>query len=209
MSSDPDTSKNANIAFTFTDENGTNINSDLEFSLGTTTGINQASIISLPSTVSIPLNNNANSSLPNSNVWYNDSNNRWQVLYFNRKTFDSNASTELSYQYININYTINNDSGNTSNTANLSGLLGTIDYSKVGLVSANMSQVFLGNWKIMPSGDGQSLLFRYSNAGTNPYTQRFSMDELYTKWDSTSYNNNTLHHISVPKDQQNPQPPQP
>jgi hypothetical protein len=83
----------------------------------------------------------------------------------------------------------------------------TVDYSKVGLVSANMSQVFLGNWRIMPSGDGQSLLFRYSAAGSNPYDMVVSLDQSKTNSNSPYYNNNILPHISVPLAGTNPSQP--
>jgi hypothetical protein len=50
----------------------------------------------------------------------------------------------------------------------------------------------------MPSGDGQSLLFRYVTNGSNPYTVSMSMDESQTSFSSTSNVNYIVPHLSVP-----------
>ena len=194
----PDASANSTITFSFTDEYGNTVN-DLAIAVGTSASQSSGS------NVVVPINDGSNV-VPSMNA-YNDGTNYWQYIFFNRISNSNNPNLESSYNKLNVSYSFGNVSGKPSNTKNLNGPLVTVDYSKVGLVSANMSQVFLGNWRIMPSGDGQSLLFRFAAAGQNPYDLVFSMDQANTAPDSTSYNNNTLQHISVPVPGANPAQP--
>jgi hypothetical protein len=192
----PDTAANSTITFSFTDEYGNAVN-DIALAYGTNASVTNGN------NLVVPIADNSNAV---QNVYY-DGTNYWQYVFFNRISNSNAPNLESSYGTLNISYAFGNASGNPSNTKNLNGPLVTVDYSKVGLVSANMSQVFLGNWRIMPSGDGQSLLFRFAAAGQNPYDLVFSMDEANTKVSSTTYNNSTLQHISVPLPGPNPAQP--
>ena len=199
----PDPAANMTITFIFTDNNGNPV-SDIELYYGD----NTPPIKSTDNKFVVPLDNNHNGNP--SYKWYNDGTpitpNMWQYVFFNRISYG--PSVETDYSNLKVNYTVGNASGNPSNTKNLANKsLVTVDYSKVGLVSANMSQVFLGNWRIMPSGDGQSLLFRYATAGNNPYDMVLSLDQTNTSVSSTTYNNGTLRHISVPLPGINPAQP--
>lgn len=199
----PDTAANMTITFIFTDNNNNPV-SDVELYYGNVT----PPLKSNDNKFVVPLNNNLNGNP--SYKWYNAGTNlnpvMWQYVFFNRTSHGPGLETD--YSNLKVSYTVGNASGNPSNTKYLSNMpLVTVDYSKVGLISANMSQVFLGNWRIMPSGDGQSLLFRYATAGNNPYDMVLSLDQTKTSVNSTYYDNSTLEHISVPLSGINPAQP--
>jgi hypothetical protein len=189
----PDPSANNLVTFTFTDENG-NVVNDLNID----TGIG-ANPTSTASNIIVPINTGTNKDVNNRNIYKDISGNTWLFVYFTRLN-NSNGTLESSYSNLNISYSITNASSTPGNFKQLIGpnTLATIDYTNVGLVSVNMSQVFLGNWRIMPSGDGQSLLFRYVTNGSNPYTVSMSMDESQTSFSSTNNVNYILPHVSVP-----------
>ena len=133
---------------------------------------------------------------------YANAGKQMQYIFFSRVNNYNNA-LESSYSKLNVYAVFSNNSGSPSSFKNLNGnanstLIATIDYSNVGLTSVNMSQVFLGNWRIMPSGDGTSLLFRYVQDGSNPYTVAMSLDGTQTRYDASNYVNNILPHFSVP-----------
>lgn len=189
----PDPSANNLVTFSFTDENNIIVN-DLEID----TGIG-ANPTSSADNIIVPISTGTNKDDNNRNIYTDASGNTWLFVYFTRLNNRSNYG-ESSYSKLNISYSITNASGTPSNFKQLIGPypLATVDYSNVGLVSVNMSQVFLGNWRIMPSGDGQSLLFRYVTDGINPYTVSMSMDETQTSFSSTANVNYIVPHLSVP-----------
>lgn len=197
----PDPAANNLVSFTFTDENG-NIVNDLNID----TGIG-ANPTTSASNIIVPISTGTNADANNRNIYTDANGNKWLFVYFtrlnNRKNIDEQKELyedESSYSKLNIKYSITNASNTPGNFKQLIGpnTLATIDYKNVGLVSVNMSQVFLGNWRIMPSGDGQSLLFRYVTNGTNPYTVSMSMDETQTSFSSTANVNYIVPHLSVP-----------
>jgi hypothetical protein len=195
------------INFTFTDENGYNV-TDLDIAFGTdASGATRPEATITPATGTtaavvnaiVPLYDGSNNT--NYNWFVDASGDYYQAMWINRKSSSNTPWSESSYTKLNINFTITNKNilgTNTSNMKNLSGTVTTIDYSHTGLVSTNMSQVFLGNWRITPTGDGQSLLFRHVNQGKNPYVDapvRMSSD--CTLPTSSLFVNNILPHISI------------
>jgi hypothetical protein len=125
----------------------------------------------------------------------------WQYIFISRVN-SKTQYLETSYKQLKIYGRFTNNSNTPSNYFHLNQkgevLLGVVDFSNVGLTSVNMSQVFLGNWRIMPSGDGNSLLFRYVQDGSNPYTVSMSMDGSQISYGSNANVNNILPHVSVP-----------
>jgi hypothetical protein len=180
------------ITITFTDENGNNVK-DLNIDAGDGSNNNPTGSIVIPLTDGT--NNNSN----NTNVYLDESGNVWQFVYFNR-VHEQTPQLETNYKTLNINYKVTSTSGTNGNLYDLTSTrkLTSVDYSNVGLVSVNMSQIFLGNWRITPSGDGQSLLFRNVTDGSNPYKLSITMDESQTGFTSPNFVNNILPHISVP-----------
>lgn len=201
------------INFTFTDENGYNV-TDLDIAFGTDASgatRTEATITDPSGTTSavvnaiVPLFDGSN----NTNYhWFVDaSDNYYQAMWINRKSSSNTPWSESTYNKLNINFTITNKNilgTNTSNMKNLSGTVTTIDYIQTGLTSINMSQVFLGNWRITPTGDGQSLLFRHVNQGQNPYVDApVLMSSDCTLPTSSLFVNNILPHISMDKQSAN------
>ena len=184
-----DASSNEQITFTFKDENN-NVVDDVYLSLS-------AGPNNINNDVNMVVSNTPNSA--NNSVDFTR-------LFICRKN-NNNGSYETTYANLKIYYTFNNTSLTSSNCNSLNNLgtvlLATINYSSVGLASMNMSQVFLGNWRIIPSGDGQSLLFRYVQDGTNPYaTSPLPLDYTVTAPNSLLFSNGVVPHLSVP----NPSP---
>jgi hypothetical protein len=184
-----DASSNEQITFTFKDENN-NVVDDVYLSLSAGPNNINDDVDMVVSSTPDASNNSVN----------------FTRLFICRKN-NNNGIYETTYANLKIYYTFNNTSLTSSNCNSLNNLgtvlLATINYSSVGLASMNMSQIFLGNWRIIPSGDGQSLLFRYVQDGSNPYaTSQLPLDYTVTAPNSLLFSNGVVPHISVP----NPSP---
>jgi hypothetical protein len=110
-----------------------------------------------------------------------------KVMFFRRK-INPITPPELSYAQLGIFYKfldldLRPGQDKYSNYVNLGDnetLLGTIDYSNVALGSLSVSQLVIGNWRVLPSGDGQKLLFRKVMDGSNPNEYMFDVTKCGT-----------------------------
>ena len=92
------------------------------------------------------------------------------VVFVFRRKLTAFGITEQTYTNLKIYYSFSNVSGtNYANLGTSEHLLATIDYSNYGTSSQKFSEICIGNWRIVPSGDGAKLLFNRIESGNNPY----------------------------------------
>jgi hypothetical protein len=92
-----------------------------------------------------------------------------QNCFFRRKAAD--FQPEESYKILRVFVTLNPSDNTNSNFGHLPVgpiLIGSIDYTNCSTTSVALSQIFLGNWNLTPSGDGKYILFRNVYDGSDP-----------------------------------------
>ena len=125
-----------------------------------------------------------------------------QVLIFRRK-LRAVGDTEQTYNNLDIYYKFNYNSEPSTVGINNSNhiyhnlgtdehLLATIDYSNYGTSSQKFSEICIGNWRIVPSGDGAKLLFNRIESGNNPYSVTIPMNPTDISIDDFDTNDSTL-----------------
>jgi hypothetical protein len=125
-----------------------------------------------------------------------------QVLIFRRK-LRAVGDTEQTYNNLDIYYKfnynsepstvgINNPNHIYHNLGTDEHLLATIDYSNYGTSSQKFSEICIGNWRIVPSGDGAKLLFNRIESGNNPYSVTIPMNPTDISIDDFDTNDSTL-----------------
>ena len=118
------------------------------------------------------------------------------VLVFRRKLTALGAlgeKVEQTYTKLNIYYSFSNVSGtNYAILDTTPKLLATIDYSSYGTSSQQFSELCIGNWRIVPSGDGAKLLFNRIESGNSPYSVTIPMNPTDISIDDFDSNDSTL-----------------
>ena len=113
------------------------------------------------------------------------------VLVFRRK-LNIIGNTERTYSSLKVLYYFSNlTNNNYKNLSTAPVLLTIIDYSNYGMSSQKFSELCIGNWRIVPSGDGAKLLFERVVL-KNPYSVTIPMTPTAITAQDLADNDSTL-----------------